>query len=79
MKKSTVILTITFIFLSFFCFNCPPEDQYSPRKLKPYDPVKARAVIVENFNITEKIIFPDGKFYFTDPDRVKITAPYDLF
>ena len=67
------------MFLSFSCINCPiPEDKYYPRKLKQYNPKKAGAVIVDKFNITKDIKFPDGKFPMPDRERVLITAPYDI-
>jgi hypothetical protein len=53
-------LIAPFIIICVCFFSaCGPQDVGPERKLKPYDPVKAGASIVESFDITGKIIFDD--------------------
>lgn len=67
------------VLLSLACLSCdPPTDWTEPRKLKPYDPVKAGATIEENFDLTGKIIFPNKYFFLSGFSNAKITTYYDL-
>ena len=79
MKKYTMITML--IILSLSCLSCyPPDDNPVKRKLKPYNAKKAGAVIVDKFNITKDITFPDRVFKgAADIDSVMIKTPYDIF
>ena len=59
MKITIGILLIVLICSSFSC-----DTLYTPRVLKPYDPEKAGATIIESFDITNDIIFTENTVYY---------------
>ena len=72
-------LIIIAVLGSFSCNGIRTLDEPVKRILKPYNPEKAGAVIVDCFDITGSIIFPIAPLNVADFDRVRITAPYDIF
>ena len=81
--KGLLLIMATGLILS--SFSCEPEiDGWHSRKLYPYNPKKAGAVIEKHFDITDSIIFPD-RFnssswveWVTDIYNKRITASYDI-
>jgi len=74
LRLLTVVI-IGLLLCSFACITKPnePEDWAGPRELKPYNPVKAGATIVESFDLT------DNSFvYKSSNSSPEIPANYDI-
>ena len=63
MRKIFFFTTIVLFLCSFACVE-GRTDQVTPRKIKPYNPEKAGAVIVESFDLTgDRLFVPPARIY----------------